>query len=98
MTSKERAEKRAQANNMEPLFQLGKGGVSDALIKQVDDALTARELIKVKVLRDTSPLTPREAADRIAEATGSEVVAVIGGSMIFYRYSKKLHENKKKKK
>ena len=90
MTSKERAEKRAQANNMEPLFQLGKGGMSDAL--------TARELIKVKVLRDTSPLTPREAADRIAEATGSEVVAVIGGSMIFYRYSKKLHENKKKKK
>ena len=89
MTSKERAEKRAQANNMEPLFQLGKGGMSDAL--------TARELIKVKVLRDTSPLTPREAADRIAEATGSEVVAVIGGSMIFYRYSKKLHENKKKK-
>ena len=86
MTSKERAEKRAQANNMEPLFQLGKGGMSDALIKQVDDALTARELIKVKVLRDTSPLTP-----------GSEVVAVIGGSMIFYRYSKKLHENKKKK-
>ena len=79
---------------MEPLFQLGKGGMSDALIKQVDDALTARELIKVKVLRDTSPLTPREAADRIAEATGS----VIGGSMIFYRYSKKLHENKKKKK
>ena len=47
MTSKERAEKRAQANNMEPLFQLGKGGMSDALIKQVDDALTARELIKV---------------------------------------------------
>ena len=94
MTSKERAEKRAQANNME----LGKGGMSDALIKQVDDALTARELIKVKVLRDTSPLTPREAANRIAEATGSEVVAVIGGSMIFYRYSKKLHENKKKKK
>ena len=90
MTSKERAEKRAQANNMEPLFQLGKGGMSDAL--------TARELIKVKVLRDTSPLTPREAADRIAEATSSEVVAVIGGSMIFYRYSKKLHENKKKKK
>lgn len=90
MTSKERAEKRAQANNMEPLFQLGKGGMSDAL--------TARELIKVKVLRDTSPLTPREAANRIAEATGSEVVAVIGGSMIFYRYSKKLHENKKKKK
>ena len=82
MTSKERAEKRAQANNMEPLFQLGKGGMSDALIKQVDDALTARELIK----------------DRIAEATGSDVVAVIGGSMIFYRYSKKLHENKKKKK
>lgn len=82
---------------MEPLFQLGKGGMSDALIKQVDDALTARELIKVKVLRDTSPLTPREAANRIAEATGSEVVAVIGGSMIFYRYSKSFTKIKRRR-
>ena len=69
--------------------------MSDALIKLGDDARTARELIKVKVLRDTSPLTPRESAIRIAEATCSEVEAVIVGSMIFYRYSKKLHENNK---
>lgn len=70
MTSKERAEKRAQANNMEPLFQLGKGGMSDALIKQVDDALTARELIKVKVLRDTSPLTPARGGGQDSRGNG----------------------------
>lgn len=95
MTSKERAALRAQANSIEPLFQVGKGGISDALIKQVDDALTARELIKLKVLLETSPETPRETAEKIAVAAKAEVVAVIGGSMIFYRYSKKLHEKKK---
>lgn len=95
MTSKERAALRAQANSIEPLFQVGKGGISDALIKQVDDALTARELIKLKVLLETSPETPRETAEKIAVAVKAEVVAVIGGSMIFYRYSKKLHEKKK---
>ena len=98
LNSRQRAQLRGLANSLDTIFQIGKGGVTENTVKQVDDALTARELIKVKVLRDTSPLTPREAADRIAEATGSEVVAVIGGSMIFYRYSKKLHENKKKKK
>lgn len=50
MTGKERAALRAQANGLVPLFQVGKGGISDALIKQTDDALEARELIKLKVL------------------------------------------------
>ena len=87
MTSKERAEKRAQANNMEPLFQLGKGGMSDALIKQVDDALEARELIKLRVL-ETSPVSSREAADEIAEKTHSDVVQVIGTRFVLYRESR----------
>lgn len=97
MTSKERAILRGQANNMQPLFQVGKGGISDALIKQADDALTARELIKLKVLLETSPESPKETAQKIAAATNSECVGVVGGSMIFYRYNKELHKDEKKK-
>ena len=72
---------------MEPLFQLGKGGMSDALIKQVDDALEARELIKLRVL-ETSPVSSREAADEIAEKTHSDVVQVIGTRFVLYRESR----------
>ncbi|MGN1161335.1 MAG: YhbY family RNA-binding protein [Candidatus Fimenecus sp.] len=97
MTSKERAELRGQANTMQPLFQVGKGGISDALIKQTDDALTARELIKIKVLLETAPEKPKEIAQKLAEATNSECVGVIGGSMIFYRYNPELHKDEKKK-
>ena len=82
MTGKERAQWRAQANHLEPLFQVGKGGMSDALIKQTDDALRARELIKVKVLLESSPITPRETADELAKATGAEVIQVIGGVIV----------------
>lgn len=98
MTSKERANLRAQANSLEALFQVGKGGISDALIKQTDDALTARELIKLKVLRETCPNTPREVAEELASATNSDVIGVIGGVMILYRYNPKLHEGEKKAK
>lgn len=98
MTSKERASLRARANSLEAVFQVGKGGISDTLIKQTDDALTARELIKLKVLRDTCPSTPREAAEKLANATNSQVVGVIGGVMILYRYNPKLHEGEKKAK
>ncbi len=92
MTGKERAAFRAQANHLEPHFQLGKGGMSDALIKQTDDALRARELIKVKVLLESSPITPRETADSLAAATGAEVIQVIGGVIVLYRESPELKE------
>ena len=92
MTGKERAAFRAQANHLEPLFQVGKGGMSDALIKQTDDALRARELIKVKVLLESSPITPRETADALAAATGAEVIQVIGGVIVLYRESPELKE------
>ena len=92
MTGKERAAFRAQANHLEPLFQVGKGGMSDALIKQTDDALRARELIKVKVLLESSPITPRETADKLAKATGAEVIQVIGGVIVLYRESPELKE------
>lgn len=92
MTGKERAAFRAKANGLEPLFQVGKGGMSDALIKQTDDALRARELIKVKVLLESSPITPRETADELAAATGAEVIQVIGGVIVLYRESPELKE------
>ncbi len=95
MTSKERAELRGQANTLEPLFQVGKGGMSDNLIVQTDDALRAHELIKLRVLTETSPLSAREAAEALAAATNAEVVQVIGGVMVLYRYNPKLHEKKK---
>ncbi len=92
MTGKERAAFRAKANGLEPLFQVGKGGMSEALIKQTDDALRARELIKVKVLLESSPITPRETADELAKATGAEVIQVIGGVIVLYRESPELKE------
>lgn len=92
MTGKQRAQFRAQANHLEPLFQIGKGGMSEALIKQTDDALRARELIKVKVLLESSPITPRETADELAKATGAEVIQVIGGVIVLYRESPELKE------
>ena len=63
MTSKERAALRAQANSLEPLFQVGKGGVNDALIAQTLDAFRSRELLKLKVLLETAPKPPREIAE-----------------------------------
>lgn len=97
LTSKQRAELRAQANSLEALFQVGKGGISDALIAQTDDALTARELIKIKVLLDTCPESAREIADKISAATGADVVQVIGGCMIFYRESPELRKKQQEK-
>ena len=92
MTGKERATFRAQANSLEPLFQIGKGGINEALIKQTDDALRARELIKLKVLLESSPITTREAADELAKATNAEVIQVIGGVIVLYRESPELKE------
>jgi len=94
MESKERARLRAQANSIEPVFQVGKSGISDALLKQTDDALKARELIKLKVLLEVSQEPPKELAQKIAEATGAEVVQVIGGSIILFRANPELHQPK----
>ena len=98
LTSKQRASLRAQANGLDVLFQVGKGGVSDTLIAQTDDALRARELIKLRVLTETSPVSAREAADALAAATSADVVQVIGGVMVLYRYNPELHKPEPKKK
>lgn len=88
LTSKQRAFLRSMANTAEPILHMGKGELSDAMIKQADDALTARELIKGKVL-ETAPLTSREAAEAIAEAVHAEVVQVIGRTFVLYRRNPK---------
>ncbi len=84
LTSKQRAFLRSLATNEDTILMLGKGGMSEQIIKQADDALTARELIKGKVL-ETSDITPREAAEHIAAETGSDVVQVIGSKFILFR-------------
>lgn len=84
LTSKQRAYLRSLANTIDTIVYVGKGGMTDQIIKQADDALTARELIKGKCL-ENSPLTSREAADLIADATASDVVQVIGSKFVLYR-------------
>ena len=97
MTGKERAKYRAAANGLEPVFQIGKGGVSDALIAQVEAALDARELIKIKALLETIPQPPKEMAQQIAARTHADVIQVIGGVIVLYRENPELREAEKEK-
>ena len=83
LTSKQRATLRGIASTYETIFQIGKGGISETLIQQVKDALRNRELIKLHVL-DNCPMDAREAAAELAEATGAEVVQVIGSRFVLF--------------
>jgi len=87
MTSKERAHFRSLANTMQPILQIGKNGISDNVIKQLDDALEARELIKVTVL-ETAGEDVRELAHELAKEVNAEVIQVIGSKFVIYRKSK----------
>ena len=87
LTSKQRAYLRSLATNEPTIMQIGKGGISENLIKTVGDALEARELIKLSVLENSSE-DVREAAETLADATGAEVAGVIGKKIILYRESK----------
>ena len=88
ITSKQRAYLRSLSVELQTIMQIGKGGISENLIKTVDDALEAKELIKLSVL-ENSDETARSAADTISEATGADVVAVLGRKIVLYRESKK---------
>lgn len=98
MTGKERAAQRAKANPLEPLFQIGKGGVTESVIAQTEMAYNTKELIKIKVLLETSPITPREAAVILAEKTNSEIIQVIGGVIVLYRENDELRKKEKEAK
>ena len=93
LTSKQRAQLRGMAATMDTILHVGKDGISDNLIKQADDALEARELIKGKVL-ENSLLTAREAAEALQIPTRSEVVQVIGSKFVLYRMQ---HDKTKRK-
>ena len=84
LTSKQRAYLRSLAVDLDTILMVGKSGMSPELTKQADDALEARELIKGKVL-ETAPVSPREAAEALAEQTESEVVQVIGSKFALYK-------------
>ena len=92
LTSKQRAYLRSLAVNEDTILMMGKSGMSPELVKQADDALEKRELIKGRVLPESSPMTSREAAEamlELARQTNSEVVQVIGSRFVLYRKKKK---------
>lgn len=93
LSSKERAELRARANGLETTLTVGKGGVTDAVILEADRLLTARELVKGKVL-EGALLSPREVCDALCAATGAEGVAVIGTKFVLYRFSEKCQQER----
>lgn len=88
LTPKERAKLRGLANPIDTILQIGKGGLEKPLYKQVDDALTARELIKLRVL-PTCELSPQEAAENLAGRLSAQVVQVIGTKLVLYRNNPK---------
>ena len=87
LTPKQRSYLRSLASVMDPIFQIGKGGISANLIKQVDDALEARELIKLTALQ-ASPVKAADACRDLADATHAEAVFSIGNRLVLYRESK----------
>ena len=89
LTSKQRAQLRGLANTIDTIIHIGKDGIGENLVKQTDDALEARELIKGRVLENNIEYDARLAAQELAKATRSEVVQVIGTKFVLYRPSHK---------
>ena len=87
LTSKQRAQLRGMASTLDTIVHVGKDGIGDNLVKQADDALEARELIKGRVLENNMEYDARLAAQELAKATRSEVVQVIGTKFVLYRES-----------
>ena len=88
LTSKERAELRAQANSLETTLIVGKDGVTENVIAEAENLLTAHELVKGKVL-ETAFMSAREVSDAICEATGADGISCVGYKFVIYRFSEK---------
>jgi RNA-binding protein len=86
MSSKDRAALRGEAHHLSAAVHIGHQGVTPAVIETLDDALRTRELVKVQLAKTTDE-TPRVAAQRLADATGAEVVQVIGRTCTLYRWN-----------
>lgn len=87
MTSKHRAYLKGLAMKIDPIYQIGKGSLTPDVTKGIDEALEARELIKISVLKNCAD-DPRELAEMVSERTRSEVVQVVGKKIVLYRESK----------
>ena len=88
ITSKQRAGLRKLANDLDTIYQIGKGGMGEEILKGISDALEARELIKLRTL-DNCEYSSKEAANMIAEALGADVESVVGSRFVLYRLSSK---------
>ncbi len=88
LTGKQRAQLRAMANDLQPILQIGKGGIGENVAEQLSLALETRELVKGTIL-ETADVTAREAADLLAQATGADVVQCIGRKFVLYKQSTK---------
>lgn len=97
ITSKQRAELRAQSNGLDTTLIVGKEGVTDMVIAEAEGQLTARELIKGRVL-ETAMLTAREASDAICAATGADGVQTVGSKFVIFRVSEKKRQAEAAKK
>src|SRR5690554_6651862 len=87
LTSKQKKFLKSEAHHLKPIFQVGKGGVNTNLIKQVDDALEARELIKISVLQNCDE-DKDDVAEKLSKGTKSELVQIIGSTIVLYKESK----------
>ncbi|MEL7649713.1 MAG: ribosome assembly RNA-binding protein YhbY [Sedimentibacter sp.] len=87
LTGKQRSYLKSLANGIDPIMQIGKGGVTDNVLKQIDEALEARELIKIKLLNN-SMLETKQTANEVAQSVGAEFVQSIGNKFVIYRESK----------
>ena len=94
LNSRQRAQLRGLANGIDTIIHIGKDGIGDNLIRQANDALEARELIKGKVL-ENSLLSAREGAEELAQATRSQVVQVIGTKFVLYRETHSKEKDKR---
>ncbi len=90
LTGKQKRFLRSKAHHLTPIFQVGKGGVNENMIRQIDDALEARELLKVSVLQNCE-MDRREVSEILIEGTGAELVQIIGNTIVLYKESR---ENK----
>ena len=91
LPSKERSELRARANDLETTLMVGKDGVTENVVAEADRLLTARELVKGKVL-ESALMTAREVSDALCEATGADAVSCVGNKFVIYRFSEKCQE------
>ena len=93
LTSKQRAEFRSQANSLETTLMVGKDGVTEAVIAEADRLLTARELVKGKVL-ESALMSAREVSDAICEETGADGISCVGSKFVIWRFSEKCQEER----